>query len=70
MFKIGTEVVTLDDEICNCEERLVFVLGELECPVWMLGNKYRYKLAAERRELHNKINRLIDERNNTINYDR
>lgn len=54
--------------IHSIEDRLVFIEGELECPIWMLGNKYRYRLATERRELKIKLKRMLDEQRKAYDY--
>lgn len=48
----------VDDEEVDIRERLEFVQSELECPVWMLGNRYRYNLATEKRLLVNELERI------------
>lgn len=45
------------DKQIDIRERLEFIVGELKCPTWMLGNKYRYRLATEKRELIHRLNR-------------
>lgn len=48
----------VDDKEVDLRERLAFVLGELQCPVWMLGNRYRYNLTVEKRILVNRLKRI------------
>lgn len=54
-------LLSIDEELEEARSRLEFVNEELLCPMWMLGNVYRYKLATERRELKNRLRRLTDE---------
>lgn len=51
-------VITVYDELVVLEERFYDVNLELQFPLHMLGNKLRYTLATERRELKHKINKL------------
>lgn len=51
-------VITTYDELITLEDRLYDVSHELQFPIHMLGNKLRYTLATERRELKIKINKL------------
>lgn len=45
-------------DLLDSEETLVDVCSELEFPLYLLGNKTRYALATERRNLKHKINKL------------
>lgn len=58
-MKICYEKIETVDEV---KEKLVseldYVAGELECPTWMLGNVYRYKLATRKRELEKRIREI------------
>jgi hypothetical protein len=45
------KIKTVDEILENLQDRLDFITSELECPTWMLGNVYRYKLATEARSI-------------------
>lgn len=51
-------VKTVYEELIELEDRYYDVNLELQFPLHMLGNKLRYTLATERRELKHKINKL------------
>ena len=61
-FKIdANKTCNVFELIDDINDRLYFINSELECPLWMLGNRYRYILATEKRELENKLKRIYDE---------